>query len=48
VETPTRPETDGIRALVHGIALAHADDHARVAAARPVFDGLHAFFANAN
>jgi hypothetical protein len=45
VETPARPETDGIRALVQGLALAHAEDHARVVAARPVFDGLHAFFA---
>lgn len=45
VETARRPETEGVRALVQGICFAHQDDHARVDAAGPVFDGLYAYFA---
>jgi hypothetical protein len=46
VETARHQETEGVRALVQGICFAHQDDHARVDAARPVFDGLYAYFAN--
>lgn len=47
VESARRPETDGVRALVEGICLAHDDDRARVDAGRPLFDGLYAYFARA-
>jgi hypothetical protein len=46
VEQSLRQETEGIRVLVRGICLARRDDHGRVEAARPVFDGLYAYFAN--
>jgi hypothetical protein len=45
VESARRPETDGVRALVEGICLAHDDDRARVDAGRPLFDGLYAYLA---
>lgn len=37
-----RPETAGVAALVHGIALTHASDEDRLAAAFPLFEGLYA------
>jgi hypothetical protein len=45
VEQSPRHETEGIRVLVRGICLAREDDHDRIEAARPVFDGLYAYFA---
>ena len=45
VEQSARPETEGIRVLVRGLCLARNDDHDRIDAARPVFDGLYAYFA---
>jgi hypothetical protein len=45
VETARRKETEGMRALVQGICVSHPDDHERVEAARPLFDGLYAYFA---
>ena len=46
VEQSARQETEGIRGLVRGICLARENDHDRVEAARPIFDGLHAYFAH--
>ena len=45
VEIARHQETEGVRALVKGICVAHPDDHARVEAARQAFDGLYAYFA---
>jgi hypothetical protein len=39
-----RPETAGVAALVQGIALAHADDEARLAAGVTLFESLYAHF----
>jgi hypothetical protein len=47
VEQSHRHETEGIRVLVRGIGLSRENDHDRVEAARPVFDGLYAYFAQA-
>ncbi|HYP99563.1 MAG TPA: chromate resistance protein ChrB domain-containing protein [Polyangiaceae bacterium] len=43
-EKYARPETTGVQSLVHGICSSIRDDEARIAAATPVLDGLHAFF----
>jgi hypothetical protein len=45
VESSRRQETEGVRILVRGICFARDEDHDRVEAARPVFDGLYAYFA---
>jgi hypothetical protein len=44
-EKYARPETTGLQSMVVGICGAIRDDEARIAAATPLFDGLHAFFA---
>jgi hypothetical protein len=47
VEPSRREETEGVRALVHGICLTHDDDQARIEMARPLFDGLYAHMTQA-
>jgi hypothetical protein len=39
-----RPEAAGIDRLVAGIAMAHAEDTARIAAGAAVWDGLYEYF----
>lgn len=48
VERSARQETEGIRVLVRGICLARNDDRDRIEDARPVFDGLHAYFTHSS
>lgn len=40
-----RPEAAGVAMLLRGIARQHQDDHHRIEAAAPVFESLHAHFA---
>lgn len=39
-----RPETPGVVSVITGVCAAHRDDLARIAAATPTFEALHAFF----
>jgi hypothetical protein len=39
-----RPDAAGVQRLVDGLSAAHADSHARVTAALPIFDMLFASF----
>ena len=43
-ERHRRPETDGVAALIDGIALAHRDDMARIDRAAAALDDLYAWF----
>jgi hypothetical protein len=43
-EKYARPETTGLQSMVVGICGSVRDDHARIAAATPLFEGLYAFF----
>ena len=39
-----RPETGGIKTLIAGIAMANAEDEARIEAGAAIFDNLYAYF----
>jgi hypothetical protein len=47
IEKSEREETEGVRMLIRGIGLAREGDEDRLEAARTVFDGLYAHFAQA-
>jgi hypothetical protein len=47
LEQSEREETEGVRMLIRGICLAREGDEDRLEAARAVFDGLYAHFAQA-
>jgi hypothetical protein len=42
---PGRPETDGIAAVIAGLAVLHRDDETRLEHGQRLFDQLLAFFA---